>query len=83
VTLECGDYFAKRRQPDKLLGSSETALDELLRNLGFDDDSIRRLFASLPMAKLREWTDITLAAKERFGHAFFKKKPAGLLGGQS
>jgi hypothetical protein len=79
VTLECGDYFAKRRQPDKLLGSSETALDELLRNLGFDDDSIRRLLRRFPMAKLREWTDITLAAKERFGHAFFKKSPQAYL----
>jgi hypothetical protein len=29
-----------------------------------------------PKTLLREWTDITLAAEERFGPSFFKKSPA-------
>ncbi len=31
------------------------------------------------MPMLREWTDITLAAKERFGAGFFKKSPQAFL----
>ena len=38
-----------------------------------------RLLRRFPMAMLREWTDIALAARERFGPTFFKKSPQAYL----
>jgi hypothetical protein len=40
---------------------------------------LARILRRFPMPMLREWTDITQAAKERFGVSFFKKNPQAFL----
>lgn len=79
MVLERGDYFTKRRTADTRPTVPETAIHDLLRNLGFDDQGICRLLRRFPMPVLREWTDITQTAKERFGASFFKKSPQAFL----
>ena len=79
MVLERGDYFTKRRTADTRPTVPETAIHDLLRGLGFDDRGICRLLRRFPMPMLREWTDITQTAKERFGASFFKKSPQAFL----
>lgn len=79
LTFERGPYFEVRRRPAPAPALSDSSLHELLRQLGFDDDGVRRLVRRFPMATLREWVDITQAAKERFGPRFFKKSPQAYL----
>ena len=47
--------------------------------LGFDEGGIGWLVKTFSMPMLREWTDIALAAKERFTPSFFKKSPQAWL----
>ena len=79
MVLERGDYFTKHRTADTRPTVPETAIHDLLRGLGFDDEGICRLLRRFPMPMLREWTDITQMAKERFGATFFKKSPQAYL----
>ena len=62
-----------------MLGSVESPLSEPLRTIGVDDHAISRLLSRYPTRLIQEWVDITLAAKERFGSAFFKKSPAAFF----
>ena len=57
MVLERGDYFAKARKADTRPLVAETAIHDLLRNLGFDDIGVARLLRRFPMPMLREWTD--------------------------
>ena len=80
MVLERGDYFTKRRTADGWpTVPGKAAIHDLLRGLGFDDPGICRLLRRFPMPMLREWTDITQTAKERFGATFFKKSPQAFL----
>lgn len=79
VIFDRGVYFAERRRPAAAPIVSESSLHELLRNIGFDDVGVVRLIRRFPMAALREWSDITQAAQERFGPGFFKKSPQAYL----
>jgi hypothetical protein len=78
MVLEAGDYFVKsrRRAPAP---TADSAAGELLSLLGFDANSAGRLQRQYPMAMLREWIDITQAAKERYGSKFFRKGPQAFL----
>ena len=79
IVLERGGYFTKPRETDARPLVAETAIHDLLRSLGFDDLGIARLLRRFPMPMLREWTDITQSAKERFGVSFFKKSAQAFL----
>jgi hypothetical protein len=79
MVLERGDYFTKLRKADTRPIVAETAIHDLLRKLGFEDVGVVRLLRRFPMPMLREWTDITQTAKERFGVSFFKKSPQAFL----
>ena len=79
MVLERGDYFAKRPRAEPPPTVSETAIHDLLRNLGFEDFGICQLLRRYPTPMLREWTDITQTAKERFGATYFKKSPQAYL----
>jgi hypothetical protein len=57
----------------------ESPLMEPLKVLGFDPPSANRLLSRFPRRLVREWVDITLAAKERFGGEFFTRSPAAYL----
>jgi hypothetical protein len=79
VTLERGSYFARRRAVRQFASADETMVHEPLSSLGFDDGGIRWLVRTFSMPLLREWTDIALAAKERFSDSFFKRSPQAWL----
>lgn len=57
----------------------ESPLVEPLQKIGFDNRAIQRLLSKFPNRMLSDWTDITLAAMERFGKPFFKKSPPAYL----
>ncbi len=79
IVVTRGKYFerpARRRSGAK---PTDAPLFEPLSAIGFDGRMIQWLMRSFSTVILREWTDITLAAKERFGPTFFKKSPQAFL----
>lgn len=54
----------------------DSPLVEPLRAIGLEPASIARVLRRFPIARVREWVDITMAAQERFGSKFFKRSPA-------
>lgn len=75
VTLHKGDGWPRRLQN----GPIDSPFVEPLQELGFDERAVRRLLKQHRNRLLREWIDITLAARERFGEGFFRKSPAAYL----
>lgn len=73
LTLTKGPYFASRSRLGP--GVFESAFLEPLLAIGFDESAAVRLISQHSPHLLREWTDITLAAEERFGRSFFKRSP--------
>ena len=58
---------------------TDSPLMEPLQSIGLDGAGINRVLRQFPHERIREWVDITLAAKERFGPAFFKRSPMAYL----
>ncbi|MBX9681614.1 MAG: hypothetical protein K2X38_22895 [Gemmataceae bacterium] len=79
ITLQRGDYFARKQINRVVANVGETPMHEPLRSLGFDEGGIRWLIRTFATPLLREWIDIALAAKERFGPSFFRKSPQAWL----
>lgn len=57
----------------------ESPLLEPLCDIGFDSRDATRIVSKFPTPLVREWVDITLAARERFGMQFFKRSPMAYL----
>ncbi|MBA3312939.1 MAG: hypothetical protein H0T47_06560 [Planctomycetaceae bacterium] len=76
LVLTRGSYFEKPPGEQPAPRLDESPLFESLRQVGLDTASITSVIARHPAKLLREWADITLAARERFGDSFFKKSPA-------
>ena len=60
-------------------GAFESPLFEPLLEIGFDTKGANRLLRKYKHRLVREWIDITLAARERFGLNFFKKSAPAYL----
>ena len=75
VTLIRGPYFARRHGQAINAAVRESAVFGPLLALGLDESTAERLIRQYPPRLLREWSDITLAAKERFGASFFTRSP--------
>lgn len=75
VVLARGPYFERRPAATAFRSLNDTALHEPLVAIGLDDAAIVRMLRQYPARIVREWADITLAAKERFGASFFRKSP--------
>ena len=73
LVLGKGPYFDRRSGSPRT--ASESALLEPLKAIGFDEASAARLCGQYSPRLLREWADITLAARERYGSGFFKRSP--------
>jgi hypothetical protein len=58
---------------------TDSPLVEPLQSIGLDAPAIARVLRQFPYDRVREWVDITLAAKERFGSKFFKRSPMAYL----
>lgn len=78
VVLHRGPRFNKAAAPDKRTDSDSPLWDGLL-SLGFDAGAVGRLLKEFPRPMVREWLDITLAARERFGAKFFTRSPQAYL----
>jgi hypothetical protein len=76
ITLRRGPYFNRSRITAQSLSAEESSLVDPLRAIGFDDYAIRRILRNYRAHIIREWTDITLAARERHGEEFFTKSAA-------
>ena len=57
----------------------ESPFYQPLCEIGFEPRDAQRLISKYAGHLVREWIDITLAAKERFGMSFFKRSPAAYL----
>lgn len=83
VPLSRGRYFSQRyidqRRSRQLMPAVDSALGQTLRELGFQKAEIPRIVTKYPQRILREWADITMAAKERHGPKFFKRSPQAYL----
>lgn len=75
VTLQRGPYF-DHKAAFVPLGIADSAVGESLAQIGLEPAVIQRLSKQYPTHLLREWADITLAAKERFGVSYFKRSAA-------
>lgn len=75
LVLNRGPYFERHLKAPASPTLSDTALHEPLFAIGLDDAAISRMLRQYPTRIVREWADITLAAKERFGASFFRKSP--------
>lgn len=53
----------------------DSPLAEPLRAIGFDEAAVRRILARYPHRAVEQWADITLAAREQRGEAFFRRSP--------
>jgi hypothetical protein len=78
LVLVRGGYFSSRER-SRAQHARESPLFEPLREIGFDEATAVRLVRKHPARILREWVDITLAARERFGPSFFRKSPQAYL----
>ncbi len=72
IRFRRGAYFSKSERSSNTLTVSESALIEPLTCIGLDSAAVTRILREYPHSVLREWADITLAARERFGDTFFK-----------
>jgi hypothetical protein len=76
VMLRRGTGYAKRWQNTRHV---ESPLMEPLLELGFEKAEVDGVLKRFPSRVVREWVDITLAARERFGRKFFRRNPAAYL----
>jgi hypothetical protein len=77
LVLARGPRFTKGVSPAPAAGDSP--LWDGLVGLGFDPPAAGRLLKDYPHRAVREWLDITLAARERHGPKFFKRSPQAFL----
>lgn len=68
-----------RTPPAAVRHREDSPLWEGLLALGFEATAADRLLRGHPAPAVREWLDITLAARERFGRSFFKRSPQAYL----
>lgn len=68
-----GAYFDRPIQRPNRSTTERSPLFEVLQSVGLEVAAIRRILAQNEHSLVREWADITLAAKERFGEKFFSK----------
>ena len=76
VTVARGPYFDGKQEGLSRVEVEDSPLVDPLRAIGFDAGAIRRVLNGYPTALVQQWTDITLAARERNGDTFFTKSAA-------
>jgi len=76
MVLHRGPYFSAKRLDMSKLSPEDSALVDPLRTIGLDDRAIGRVLRDHTADTVREWADITLAARERNGASFFKHSAA-------
>ncbi len=75
ICFHRGRYFDRPNRPSKPPGIIDSPLYDPLHAVGFDSRSIGRIVTSFKYRDIQMWTDVTLAALERKGRAFFRVSP--------
>jgi len=70
-----GAYFDRRRVGRKPPAAEDSPLYDPLYAVGFDPTAIGRILARFPVEQIQLWVDVTLAALEHKGPAFFRRSP--------
>ena len=78
VVLTRGPRYATAT-PRNARSAADSPLWDGLVALGFDAAAANRLLKEYPRPAVREWLDITTAARERFGRGFFTRSPQAYL----
>lgn len=79
VRFDRGSYFQNRRRGHSGLSAATSPLTDALVSLGFESRDADRISRRYRPSLLREWIDITIAARERFGTKHFKRSPQAFL----
>jgi hypothetical protein len=79
VQMERGDYMDRKHKTNEALVAIESPLVEGLLAVGFDEPSAFRIIKRYPAAQVSQWTDVTLAALEKFGKKHFRKSPMAFM----
>lgn len=79
IRFHRGAYFQNRRRGRQQLSAATSSLTDALLSLGFENSDAERVTRRYSTALLREWIDITIAARERFGSTHFKRSPQAFL----
>jgi hypothetical protein len=74
VRLYRGSHF-DQASPATHADNSESPFHDQLKAIGFDEPSIHRILQRYDGRLIAEWSDITLAAKEKQGDTFFTNSP--------
>jgi hypothetical protein len=75
LRLERGEYFQRQSGLAKQRDAEASPLFDPLRAIGFDPTTIARILQRFKPAVIQVWADVTLAALERKGRAFFQRSP--------
>ena len=79
IRFQRGTYFQKRSRGRSSLAAVSSPLTDALVSLGFETRDAERIASRYSHVLLREWIDITIAARERFGTQHFKRSPQAFL----
>ena len=70
-----GSYFDRRHPGRKAIAPDDSPLYDPLRAIGFDAAVIANILSRFPIEQIQLWADVTLAAIESKGPAFFRRSP--------
>lgn len=79
IRLRRGPYFSKSFKGRQSLSVESSSLTDALVSIGFENHDAGRITARYEASLLKEWIDITIAAKERFGNEYFHRSPPAFL----
>ncbi len=74
-----GTYFDRRRSRCTGNAIEDSPLYDPLRAIGFDSVAVQRILSRFPLEQIQLWADVTLAALEHKGPAFFRRNPAAFF----
>ena len=79
IRFHRGRYFSRSQRGRQTLPAETSSLADALISLGFETPDAGRITSRYDASLLRDWIDITIAAKERFGNQHFKRSPQAFL----
>lgn len=75
VLFQRGEHFRRTRRAVQREKAIDSPLCDPLKAIGFSAPEVSRILKEQPVDRIQLWVDVTLAAIERKGAAFFKRSP--------
>lgn len=75
VQFQRGEHFRRTRRAVQREKAIDSPLCDPLKAVGFSAQEVARILKEHPVDQIQLWVDVTLAAVERKGAAFFKRSP--------